>query len=214
MINLVTLYNTCRENTLLHYKKLLSVVSYICPVIEKNGAQPDDPLAICQSILELFYEKQLSVPLPELSVQSLAISTQDAEKPVLQFDLTPIVVVHFKRLQWDNTTKKAIFVRHPVHVDQLPEHNLVGCIMFRGSQAGGHYYALVKKKHLWFKLDDNKPIRKIQFDSLEVRKNVYIGVYAKSPFFQRPLQLIGLQNTGNSCFVNSALQVCLHSLYQ
>lgn len=213
LINLVTLYSACQSKSIADVQKVLSLVSYLCPHIEPNGSKPDDPLPIICSFLELYYTHILSASLPEVSVQSLTVGAQ-TEIPVLDLDATPIIAVHFKRLQWNNLKKKVYYNSSAVHLNQLPQTYLTSCILFNGTENGGHYYALVKKHGLWFKLDDNKPIQKKAWDASYVREHVYLALYTKDRNFQRPLQLIGLQNVGSSCFINSALQVFLHSIHQ
>ena len=94
--------------------------------------------------------------------------------------------------------------------NQNQTYNLLGVLQHLGVDKAGHYIAFVKRGDRWWKCDD-KDVTKSSFDDVRAAMLfVYppkMLLYGKEDATTVSGKPKGIQNIGNSCYTNAALQL-------
>ena len=77
------------------------------------------------------------------------------------------------------------------------------------NSSSGHYTSCVRRGYRWWECNDNT-VREVTREYTQ-REQPYITLYAKQPVIQRGLrrteQPVGIRNFGNTCYLNSCIQL-------
>ena len=83
-------------------------------------------------------------------------------------------------------------------------------LMHGGSALAGHYYVYVRRDDTWFSCNDDR-VDPVTDDNVESDENkVQLVIYTNKPNVRK---LKGFPNTGNTCWLNSALQILMCLAY-
>ena len=174
------------------------------------GTNPDDPLHLCNVLLGITYKDRNFATVPGDAWYSMAIPRDGR----IHFQsVSPVVMVHLKRLIWDNHSNQAKKSTVAVTIStSMPGLELRAVIVHRGNAGGGHYSAYVQSKGQWYHINDSavktvKVCEVLQTSSTQA----HILVYSNQMSSIAPR---GIKNTGSSCFINVCIHAFVHGMAQ
>lgn len=172
------------------------------------GTHPDDPLHLCSVLLDITY-KDLNLPTaPGDAWYSMAVPPDGG---ILFQSVSPVVMVHLKRLIWDNTSNQAKKSTDTVTIPtSMTGLGLCAVIVHQGNASGGHYSAYIQSEGQWYHINDST------VEAVQVREvlkisstHAHILVYSDQMSSIAPR---GITNTGSSCFINAGIHAFVHGM--